>query len=258
MIPYNPLLKPPLGTPINKARARQLGLVSYWLMNENGGPTVLDLSGNGNHGTLSGVTWTTGLYGPALNFGVGNFFVNCGHNPSLDITGEVTIIVAFTGADTGANVTLVGKEGKNTYWLNTYSDELQFYTGGKAAYSSAGLIADNVPVIVAVTRNNAEDLSKFYFNGVFDVSSDAGGNIGSYPANDLYFGIDPRDETGLEFVGMIDFVMLYNRALSASEIALLYREPFWLLKNSNEEAILGGYTAAPPAGIPIFRRRRAG
>ncbi len=58
-----PHVKPPLGTPIYKPDP---SLVGHWLMNEGAGNTVYDLSGNGYHGTLSGATWSTGIYGSRL------------------------------------------------------------------------------------------------------------------------------------------------------------------------------------------------
>jgi len=246
------LMKPPLGR------------VPYWpafqqpvflgLFNEGAGSKVYDLSGNGNNGAFSGVSWINSIYGSSIDFPSGDHFINCGHGPSLDITGEITIIVRFCSTDTEANVTLVGKEGKNSYWLCTFSDaSLQFFTGGTAANSSVGKIADNVWVTAAVTRKDSEDRSKFYFDGVFDVSSVTGGNIASNPANDLYFGVDPRDETGIALIGAINYVQIYNRALTASEIAYLYRNPWPWFAPRNEW--WGGITVTTAGGQIIIIMR---
>jgi len=58
--------------------------------------------------------------------------------------------------------------------------------------------------------------------------------------------------------GNIDYVMIYNRALSASEIALLYNKPFCGFRWTNIIQLASYIAGEPPSGIPIFRRRRAG
>ena len=68
------------------------GLVAAFAFNEGAGGTVTDLSGMGNHGTISGATWTSaGRYGSALSFdGVSNW-VTVEDSPSLDLTNGMTL-----------------------------------------------------------------------------------------------------------------------------------------------------------------------
>ena len=42
--------------------------MGMWLLDEGQGLTVKDSSGNGNHGTIVGATWTDGKFGKALQF----------------------------------------------------------------------------------------------------------------------------------------------------------------------------------------------
>jgi hypothetical protein len=44
------------------------GPVAHWKMDEGEGTRAFDSSGNNNHGTISGATWTQGKYGSALSF----------------------------------------------------------------------------------------------------------------------------------------------------------------------------------------------
>lgn len=44
------------------------GLVGYWGFNEGTGTTAVDSSSNGYNGTISGASWTTGIFGSALSF----------------------------------------------------------------------------------------------------------------------------------------------------------------------------------------------
>ena len=62
--------------------------VGWWRLNGN----AEDSSGNNNHGTLSGdPQWVVGKIGGALEFDGVDDHVDCGNDPSLDITGPVTI-----------------------------------------------------------------------------------------------------------------------------------------------------------------------
>jgi hypothetical protein len=78
-------------------------LVGHWTFDEGSGTTVIDISGNGNDGTITDnpgfddPTWIAGVKGGALEFygdtsvyGSANH-VDCGHSPSLDITGPTSI-----------------------------------------------------------------------------------------------------------------------------------------------------------------------
>ena len=53
-------VKPPLGVRVNSRHSLADNLAGYWLVNESGGNTIYDLSGNGNNMTNSGGTWITG------------------------------------------------------------------------------------------------------------------------------------------------------------------------------------------------------
>jgi hypothetical protein len=53
------------------------GPVGHWKMDEKSGTTAYDISGNGNHGTLTnGPTWTEGKYGGAVEFDGVDDYVN--------------------------------------------------------------------------------------------------------------------------------------------------------------------------------------
>jgi hypothetical protein len=73
-------------------------LVGHWKLDDDSGTTVSDSSGNGNDGTIEGnPTWIPGIAGLALEFhglgapGGGGDYIDCGHSPSLDITGPISI-----------------------------------------------------------------------------------------------------------------------------------------------------------------------
>ncbi|MHC4168510.1 MAG: hypothetical protein ACYSWQ_16280 [Planctomycetota bacterium] len=68
-------------------------LVGHWRFDEGSGTTAFDSSGNGNDGTLNGgPNWVVGYLGGALEFDGSDDWVDCGNDPSLDLT---TWTIAF-------------------------------------------------------------------------------------------------------------------------------------------------------------------
>ena len=64
--PWTHYNKPYLGVPINGTHPLAKGLVGCWVMNENSGNVVQDLSGNVRTGTITGAVWVAGEYGHAV------------------------------------------------------------------------------------------------------------------------------------------------------------------------------------------------
>src|SRR5207247_5732705 len=67
-------------------------LVAASGVNEGSGTQVLDFSGNGNVGTISGAAWTpAGKYGAALSFNGTDSWVTVPDAASLELTGGMTL-----------------------------------------------------------------------------------------------------------------------------------------------------------------------
>ena len=87
------------------------GLVAYWPLNEGGGTTTADASGNGNDGALNAPTWDSGKFGGALSFDGVDDFVDCGNSSTLDFgTGDFTISAWIKTTDR-AGETIFGNGG---------------------------------------------------------------------------------------------------------------------------------------------------
>jgi regulation of enolase protein 1 (concanavalin A-like superfamily) len=68
-------------------------LVGWWKCNDGEGTTARDSSGYGNDGTLhGGPQWSVGRFGGSLEFDGADDYVDCGSDPSLDLT---TWTIAF-------------------------------------------------------------------------------------------------------------------------------------------------------------------
>lgn len=244
--PYHRLMKPPLGTPLNKGDSLSKGLVGCWLMNEGAGNKVFDLSGNKNAGTFAGDTaWAKGKYGSCLSFdGTGDYVEGIGP-PGL--TDEISISFWVKSND----IT------KAQFPIRIFDTGIYFGNGGyirwypdvdrdPAAVSTS--LVNGVWYHVAVAHSGI--VHNLYKNGVniqnassvaLDVIS---ATIGTQ------FGALTKGATW-QLDGSIDNVSIYNRALSASEIALLYREPFYMFRRRQ---IWPSSAGNPPAFKPYWAR----
>lgn len=238
---YNPLLKPTLGTPINKARARQLGVVGLWLFNEGGGDTVLDSSGNNPSGTFNGdTTWVSGDEDHAINFAddINNYIANV-TTPRNYTALTFSARIRWTGG-LNHNIIISGVEA-NTY-LSVLNNSL-FIKINLANYGSTVDLVSGDWYDVAGTWDGAR--VKLYLNGAIVLDEAETTNP---PANQYFYIGGFAPSTGiLGFVGDISRLSVYDRAHTASEIALLNREPFWMFGRDPIELwqiteVVGGLT----------------
>ena len=80
------------------------GIAAYGL-DEGSGPTATDASGNSNHGTIVGATWTTqGRYGGALSFDGINDRVS---GPTITLSGAFTLMAWIYNPSNAALETIV-------------------------------------------------------------------------------------------------------------------------------------------------------
>jgi hypothetical protein len=200
------------------------GLVAAFGFDEDSGSTVSDASGTGNHGTILNATRTTaGRYGRALLFNGSNAWVTVADSASLDLTTAMTLEawVRPTAAMGTSWRSIVLKEHPDglsySLYANTSSARSGAYinTGGSDLYVNS---TSNVPAGVwthlAATYDGT--MLRLYVNGTLVRSA-------SFPGAVVVSGdvlrIGGNSVWGEYFSGSIDEVRIYNRALSAAEIA---------------------------------------
>lgn len=247
----SPWQKPVRGIQLNKAHPLAKGLVGCWVMNEAIGNTVFDLSGNGNNGTKSGVTWVDN----GMEFNGSSDYVSVGSPSSLLIGPELTMYARIYRHTTSHDY-----EGIATY-VRTSPDY-----GGYGLWSMAdgkfrGCVDDSYLNDVRTTNiysdNTWYDLVvrcngttySLYVDGI-KASSDK--SIVSYdPATPTEFRIG-RSVTGTEyFDGVISRLYIYDRALTSDEIMWLYREPYSMFEPDISSSLLYVAAAAGELTIPI-------
>jgi hypothetical protein len=233
---YKGLIKPPPGTPINPLHPLSKGLVGYWLFNEGAGSRANDISGHGNHGTLENMSpnaqdsgWGGSKFGGGLQFDGVNDYVNCGSDESLDITEAITV-EAWVKSNTVAGYhAIVAKDNASIgdgWWIYQIGDELGVEARYGASWDNTITTTDvftvNQYAHVSFTFNKENTI--LYVNGV-EIIREA--HTDSIQSNNhtVRIGVDERGNVDL-FNGSIDSVRIYNRALSAEEIKILYHDPF--------------------------------
>jgi len=241
--------KPPIGTPLNKAHPLNRGLVGYWSFGEGAGGKTQDLSGNGNHGTLTGIVqgetsgWAGGKFGRALNFDGVNDYVDVGAFDVIDNASQATL--SFWGYRSSTSKTIsVAKYGGSTAWF-----ELALRNDGAIVFIAAN--SDVTYKYQNDINNTHNTIGWHYYTMVFDGSLSGNARIagyidgvalGSLATN----GVLPSTlaSTGNLAIGLvgnsvfsegsIDEVRIYNRALSADEVRQLYTDPFCMFEQESK------------------------
>ena len=240
--------KPMLGVPIDPTR--QLGdPVGAWFFNEGSGNIANDLSGNGNVGTIpSGFTWQAGDAGLAiLSDGANGSYISipvaAGSPLDVGVTGKMTVIVRIFPTSTSGTDSIFARD--RDIWCLTFFDEsigFRVGTANTTLMTGAGVKKPNEWQTLAITYDNDTGDAHLYMDGVL-VKSDLG-NAENIASTDhaWWFAEDPRDGTGAPYMGMYSYIQVYNRVLSASEIALLYQEPFVMMEKDDIAMMNAGVT----------------
>ncbi len=230
------------------------GLVGYWSLNEGSGMIANDSSGNGNKGTLSGFAlsgatsnWTTsGKKGGALTFDGVNDQVNLGTPEALNFDGKSAITVAGWANLSDANQSWPVIFAKQTASEGQYNLQFGQSTNRRPAFylnmasgwqvriiANAVLSADRW-YHIATTYDGAN--VKIYIDGVLDNTVVLTGSIVGQSSDLVYIG---QANTVL-MKGKIDEIRVYDRALSASEIAALYRQNETRINSSQNNDLTEG------------------
>ena len=217
--------KPMYGARLIKDHPLAKGLVFSQLFNEGGGNKTFDGSGKQNHGAMTDCAW--GRRG--IGFNGSSSYINCGNDPSLNITKEITVeaLVKFDGIPGSAKYGIVTKHNFVFHlWMDaTEKIYWHHWTGVEAtyAYSIAAVEPDSWYHVVGVSNANTGE-EKLYLNGISQLDGNVPGAFKS-SSNDVDIGRS-AEYGDRYFNGTIDEVRIYNRVLSAGEIWQLYTEPY--------------------------------
>ncbi len=202
------------------------GLLGYWQLDENSGTIASDLSGNGHNGTWNGsgnhfATGKVGLFAGQFNgsddYVSINTWPSSSHEP-LTIGGWFNVL---GGGNYMAG--LVDKNARFSLFSNAANGAIEVFAGGAISCGYDELWANSKMLVgsgwhfIYATIDSANKVS-IYYDGILDSSKFfCGVPEGS---NLMNLGLNPNGNR--YFNGQIDDVRIYNRALSAAEIAAIY------------------------------------
>jgi concanavalin A-like lectin/glucanase superfamily protein/putative pyrroloquinoline-quinone binding quinoprotein len=207
--------------------------LGYWKLDDGSGTTAADSSGK-NPGTLiNGPTWTTGKIGQALSFNRTSLqYVSVPHNAAFNPF-PITVAAWFKTPGYSQPMGIVTKRAAGA-GLQGWD----LYVGGTTGKLTADYYAGSLTERTLFTSTlSVNDDSWHHGVMVVDASGTLtlyadGAALGSAPwgdaspvvttsTNDLRIGSQPSSAEPY-FLGLIDEVRVYNRALSATDVAELY------------------------------------
>ena len=205
--------------------------VAEWRFDEKTGTTANDTSGNGNDGSITGATWTSGCkQGACLSFDSTNDYLNMGDPASLRLTSAGTIeawIYPKSYPSSGwKGVINKGNWGAGRNYYSIYYSQaastIRFDIGDATATYSISVNWTETPLDtwshVTLIWNGSQVSA--YINGAFKDSAVQSGNPDTSTYN-LYVG-SVDNGTSYVFDGLIDHVKIYDYARTPAQIAYDY------------------------------------
>ncbi|MCO7274152.1 LamG-like jellyroll fold domain-containing protein [Cellulosimicrobium cellulans] len=213
---------------VSLAVTSEAGARGRWDLDEGTGLVTADTSGWGQTGAVSGgTTWVTGRSGTALRFDGSTGRVTVPDAASLDLAGTMTV-AAWVRPERVATQHVVKKARSyevDGYELSVASTGRPFFRVNQASSGDAFRVnATSVPVADGSTWTHLVGTFdgarlRLFVNGVEQGSVAGPAAVGT---NALPLAIGDQSGGGYPFQGAVDGVRLYDRALSAAEVAALY------------------------------------
>jgi len=238
------ILKPQLGSLPVRGHHFTKGLFCHWLMNEGGGNTLYDVSGNNNVGAFVGdVSWVSGKFGPTLNFPGSTDYVSIINAKTYT---KLTISVWINGSYFDASGTHMVISGLSSQTYIVVNNRALGCVIKSTFHNSGVTLSTNTWYHVVCTYDGVR--VKIYLDGneILDAAETT-----DPPANQkFYVGTYGSSPSSFEFYGMIDNLMIFDIALTATEIIELYRNPFCMFERDPIELwVAATSVGVPPVGI---------
>jgi hypothetical protein len=203
--------------------AANTGLVAAYAFDEGTGTSATDASGNSNTGAITGATWnTTGKFGNSLTFNGATNVVVVNASASLNLSTGMTLEAWVYPTVSQQGWRCIIQRATDAYFLQAGSSAgaMKPTAGGTFSGTDTYFVApDPVPINtwshLAVTWDGAT--MRLYVNGTQVASRAQGGTLQgtAQGAGAVRIGNNTYTEN---FLGRIDEVRIYNRALSGAEI----------------------------------------
>lgn len=207
------------------SQADDESLVLYLKLDEGSGDEIKDSSMYGNDGILRGAVWADGKYESGLEFD-GTVDAEVPDAEILRLTEEATISAWIKAAP---NQEAWGRIVDKSFWPDTGYDlalnadtkvyRWEFFVDGATyAYDGKTPLNDDQWHHVVVTFDNAKKEFRGYVDGV--VEGVIGGALNGTPIkpNDVPLHLGLYSAGNHHFIGVIDEVAVFNRAIGEDEV----------------------------------------
>ncbi|MHC4439770.1 MAG: LamG-like jellyroll fold domain-containing protein, partial [Planctomycetota bacterium] len=197
-------------------------LVGHWKFDESSGTTAYDISGNGNDGTFNGnPQWVAGYFGTALEFDGTDDWLDCGSDPSLDLTAWTIMFWLNLNENKDFNAYVVkGLDAAENYEILTYGDgHFHFpilFTDGSRTFGNTdpGICVVGEWTHYTYTYDSSEG-RRFYKNGSLVFEDTESGT----PQTSMTSLAICNEQPMSRFVnGTMDDIRIYNNSLTEPEI----------------------------------------
>jgi concanavalin A-like lectin/glucanase superfamily protein len=189
------------------------GLVGEWNLAGN----AYDSTPYANNGTVNGATLTTDRHGntnSAYSFNGSSNYIGL---PTISIPSSISVTAWVYSTNFNQSGFVIGKEPVNSEWELFFESNLLKWRGGSTTSVNCTNVSNSNWHFVAATETGTtaivyEDGTQCATGTVTAIANSSGTlDIGRYNG-------------GYYFNGSIDKVRVYNRVLSAAEVAALYKE----------------------------------
>jgi hypothetical protein len=209
-------------------------LVAWWKFDEANGTTAFDSAGSNNGNLINGPNWTTGTIDGALSFDGINDYVDVPDNAALRFTKSDSFSVCSWVNPVSTGEILCKMQSGSQHGLFTY--EVQWNSTSQS-FDFALCNSGNYYIVVVTPSGSAPPGSWYhvtcvyqnknatiYLNGELKGSGYFNSNPSGAADKNLEIGVRAYGSVKENyFNGTLDDVRIYNRALTADEVALLYQ-----------------------------------
>ena len=196
---------------------------AHWKLDEGSGDTAVDSVGGHDGKLVNDPVWSSGgMRGGALDFDGLDDYVEVPHDDALSIASELTIAAWIYNASPAisGSYRILSKEppgANDSFWLSLQGQTLWFGVGG-SFYSAPTTVAPNTWYHVAASFDDANNQVRLYVDGVEVGQYFSGASI---TVNSSALRIGANWESNKYWQGLLDDVRLYDRVLSAADVAAL-------------------------------------
>ncbi|GBE06827.1 doubled CXXCH motif [bacterium BMS3Abin10] len=205
--------------------------VAYWKFDEGVNSVVYDETINNNDGTISGAVWTAGKTGSALSFDGTGSYVEVPDSDSLDLTASGSVELWTKKNSETDYMAYISKD--SAYQLIDFTWPYYAHYGKLAVKWGSEPGQDGFNYDLYVQQNNIIPIDiwthiLFTYNGNYLRIYKNGLLLEEVPfVNDAAVNANPlrigsRGDGSYYFDGAIDEVIIYNKALTASEVRARY------------------------------------